>query len=105
MDIGTAKPTPAERAAVPHYLLDLIEPDETYSSQRFAVEGTRVLKALEARGRMALVTGGTGYYLQALLDRPQVPHVPPDPALRAALREEAVCHGPESLHVRLSVAD
>jgi tRNA dimethylallyltransferase len=68
MDIGTAKPSAAERARVPHHLLDLIEPHETYSAGRFVDDSRAVLKALSPAGCPVLLVGGSGLYLQALLD-------------------------------------
>jgi tRNA dimethylallyltransferase len=105
MDIGTAKPTAAERAAVPHFMLDLIEPSELYSSRLFRLEAERVLVLCAARNLPALVVGGTGYYVEALLDRTEVPEVSPDPALRARLRGEAESNGPVVLHDRLRALD
>ncbi|MDQ2745263.1 MAG: tRNA (adenosine(37)-N6)-dimethylallyltransferase MiaA [Chloroflexota bacterium] len=105
MDIGTAKPAKDERAATPHHMLDLIEPGETYSAQRFAEEGGRVLARLAAQARLPIVVGGTGYYIRALLDGLGAPHVPPNEALRAELRAEAACSEPEALHSRLAAID
>ncbi|MFZ5862801.1 MAG: tRNA (adenosine(37)-N6)-dimethylallyltransferase MiaA [Nitrospirota bacterium] len=83
MEIGTAKPTPAERAWVPHHLIDLVDPDEAYSAGRYARDAAACLEALRARGSRPLVVGGTGLYLRALLwglcDGPTA-----DPVLRAA---------------------
>jgi tRNA dimethylallyltransferase len=105
MDIGTAKPSVAERAGVPHFMLDLVEPSETYTSQRFAQEGGRVLKRVMAQGAPPLVVGGTGYYIRALLDGLGAPEVKPDETLRADLREEAAAFGSERLHARLAALD
>jgi tRNA dimethylallyltransferase len=66
LDIGTAKPSPAERAEVPHYLLDLCDPDETYTAGRFAAEAEALIQELLPRHRPILVAGGTGLYLRAL---------------------------------------
>lgn len=67
MDIGTAKPNAAQRARVPHHLLDLVEPDEAYSAGRYSRDAAACLDALRALGKRALVVGGTGLYLRALL--------------------------------------
>jgi tRNA dimethylallyltransferase len=67
MDIGTAKPTPAEQARAPHHLLDLVAPDEAYSAGRYGRDAGACLDALHAREARALVVGGTGLYLRALL--------------------------------------
>lgn len=67
MDIGTAKPSAAERARVPHHLLDLVNPGEAYSAGRYGGDAAACLDALRARGARALVVGGTGLYLRSLL--------------------------------------
>ncbi|MFN8035773.1 MAG: tRNA (adenosine(37)-N6)-dimethylallyltransferase MiaA [Acidimicrobiia bacterium] len=68
MDVGTAKPTAAERAEVPHHLVDVIDPDEQWSVQRFQAAARAVVAEIEARGRRALLVGGTGLYVQAVID-------------------------------------
>ena len=73
MDIGTAKPTPSERAEVPHHLLDLLDPWEDATVAWFQREARSVLAAIEARGRRALLVGGTGLYVQAVVDDLDIP--------------------------------
>ena len=68
MDIGTAKPTPAEQAELPHHLIDLADPDEDWSVTRWAAAASEAIAAIEARGHRALLVGGTGLYLQAVVD-------------------------------------
>lgn len=105
MDIGTAKPVPAERAAVPHHMLDLVEPNDVYTAGRFRMEGTRVLDRLAAQAVPALVTGGTGFYVRTLLEGLAPPAVPPDAELREALRALVAAEGAEALHRRLAARD
>jgi tRNA dimethylallyltransferase len=105
MDIGTAKPSHLERARVPHHMIDLVEPSDAYSAQRFRREGDRVLRAIHARGRVAIVAGGTGFYIRALMDGGPVSSVPPDAELRARLRAVAEAEGNETLHRRLAAVD
>lgn len=105
MDIGTAKPSRAEQAAVRHYMLDLVAPDEGYSAERFRREGLGVLRGIAAEGRVAIVAGGTGFYLRALLDGPAVAKTPPDPLIRARLQAELADHGSHALHRRLTELD
>jgi tRNA dimethylallyltransferase len=105
MDIGTAKPTRSELARVRHHMIDLIQPDELYSAHRFREEGLRVLRGIAARERIAVVAGGTGFYLRALLDGMAVPAVPPNEALREELRQVARSHGSQTLHARLAETD
>ena len=85
LNIGTAKPSPAERDAVPHHGLDLILPTERYSAGRFAREAACWIAGIVARGRLPVVVGGTGFYLRALFEGLFV-EPPFDPAQRAKLR-------------------
>ena len=104
MDIGTAKPTPAERAEVPVHLLDLADPHEDFSVARFATAAAEALAGIEARGRRALLVGGTGLYVQAVVDGLTLPGEWPD--VRAHLEEEAATPaGVGALHRRLVAAD
>src|SRR5690606_20214232 len=66
MDIGTAKPTPSQRARVPHHGLDIVDPDQRYSAGRFAADARRWIAEIRARGRVPLLVGGTGFFLRAL---------------------------------------
>ncbi len=105
MDIGTAKATPAERAAVPHHLLDLIAPNEPFSAADFAAAAHAAIADITSRGRLPIVCGGTGLYLDALL-RPTAYAAPaPDPALRAALAADLAASDPETMHARLAALD
>ena len=104
MDVGTAKPTSEERARVPHFGLDLVDPSERYDVQRFLADTQRALEELERQGRPALLVGGTGFYLQALL-RGVFQGPAPDPALRARLQERAREGGSPVLHAELTRLD
>ena len=88
MDIGTAKPTAEERARVRHHLIDVVDPGERYDVLRYQREGRAALTEIRARGRVALVVGGTGLYVRALLDGLDLASLPHDPALRARLEAE-----------------
>ena len=68
MDVGTAKPTPADRARVPHHMIDIAGPGEDFSVARFQAEARAAILDVERRGRRALLVGGTGLYLQAVVD-------------------------------------
>ena len=104
MDIGTAKPTREERTAVPHHLLDVLDPWESGNVAWWLKEADRCCREIESRGKQVLFAGGTPFYLKALLqglfDSP-----PADPNLRRQLEEEAVAAGVESLHARLAAID
>jgi tRNA dimethylallyltransferase len=105
MDIGTAKPTPADRRRVPHHLYDICEPTETYSLALYQREARAALDAVWARGSFAWLVGGTGQYVWALLEAWTVPEVPPDPVLRGTLSSIAETQGAETLHLRLRAID
>lgn len=103
-DIGTAKPTEGERAAVPHHLISVVEPGEAFSAARYQALADEAISAIHARGRPVVVVGGTGLYLRVLLHG--VVEAPPrDEALRARLEEEAAAGGREALHARLAEID
>ncbi|MBM4416305.1 MAG: tRNA (adenosine(37)-N6)-dimethylallyltransferase MiaA, partial [Chloroflexi bacterium] len=105
MRIGTAAPTEAELAAVPHHLVGCVAPDAPWTLADFLREARTALAAIWARGRLPLLVGGTGQYVWALLEGWQPPAVPPDPALRAALEREAAGAGVGALHARLAALD
>ncbi|MGI8826858.1 MAG: tRNA (adenosine(37)-N6)-dimethylallyltransferase MiaA [Chloroflexota bacterium] len=105
MDIGTDKPTASDRARVPHYMLDLVAPDDTYSVRRYQLEARRVLRRSVFRKRVSLVVGGTGFYVQALLDDVALPAVAPNRELRERLTLEAEKCGAAALHERLRTLD
>lgn len=104
MDIGTAKPTLAERAGVPHHLIDIREPTEAYSAAEFRDDALRLSAAILARGAVPLLVGGTMLYYRALTQG--LADLPPaDPTVRAALDAEAATHGWPALHARLARHD
>jgi tRNA dimethylallyltransferase len=104
MDIGTAKPTPAQRAEVTVHLLDLVDPDEEFTVRRFQDAARGVLAEIEGRGRRALLVGGTGLYLRAVVDGLEVPGRWPE--LSRELEEEAAAPGGlDHLYARLGALD
>ena len=104
MDIGTAKPSAAERASVAHHLIDLVEPTESYSAGRFRNEAIAAIEAIFARGRRPLLVGGTMLYYRALAQgMDELPQA--DPAIRAALDAEAADRGWPALHAELAIVD
>jgi tRNA dimethylallyltransferase len=105
MDIGTAKPDAAARAAVPHHLLDLIEPDETFTLADWLARARSLVGEVWARGRLPLVVGGTGLYVSALVDGYQLGVQPPSPELRRRLAAELEAEGLEALSEQLAAAD
>jgi tRNA dimethylallyltransferase len=93
MDVGTAKPTPVEQAEVRHHLLDVADPDDDYTVSRFQAECLAALADIEARGRRALLVGGTGLYLRAVTDDLEIPgQYPDDRAVLDAEPDTLVLH-------------
>jgi len=104
MDIGTAKPSATELAAVPHHLIDIRDPLDAYSAAEFVRDATRLRDDITARGRVPLLVGGTMLYLKALFDG--LDDMPPaQPAVRAAIEAEAQAQGWPALHAALAVVD
>ncbi len=104
MDIGTAKPTPAERAEVPHHLIDIIDPREAYSAAQFVADTERLVDEVHARGAFPLLVGGTMLYFKALLDG--LDAMPPaDPEVRAQIDAEAAGLGWPAMHAQLAQVD
>jgi tRNA dimethylallyltransferase len=104
MDIGTAKPDAATRARVPHHLLDILDPAETYSAARFAADAARLIAQIHAAGRLPLLVGGTMLYFRALLEGlSELPSA--DPALRARLEAQAATLGRAAMHRQLAAVD
>jgi len=104
MDIGTAKPSRAELNAVPHHLIDIVDPADSYSAAQFVADAERLIEAIRARGRMPLIVGGTMLYYKALTqglnDLPQA-----DAAVRAELDALAAERGWPALHAMLAQVD
>ena len=106
MDIGTAKATPEERAAVPHHMLDLLEPGENYSVSRYVEDAAAVCEELFRRGKQPVVVGGTGLYIDALLAGRQFAGAEPENrALRTRLSEQYDILGGERMLERLRKVD
>jgi tRNA dimethylallyltransferase len=105
MDIGTAKPTMAERELVPHHGIDLVDPGEPYDAARYQRDGRAALAAAAARGKTAYVVGGTGLYVRALLDGLDLEAAPTDPVLRGSLEARAAAEGGAALHRELAEVD
>ena len=104
MDIGTAKPSPDELASVPHHLIDILDPLQSYSAAEFAKDATRLIGDIHARGKTPLLVGGTMLYLKALLeglnDMPAA-----DPQVREQIQQRAQALGWPALHAELMQVD
>ena len=104
MDIGTAKPSPDELAAVPHHLINIRDPLQAYSAAEFVQDAQHLIEDISARGKLALLVGGTMLYFKALFDGlDDMPKA--DPAVRAALALEAAAQGWPALHQELAQID
>ena len=104
MDVGTAKPAPEERARVPHHLVDIVEPTESYSAGRFRADALRLAAEIDARGRIPLFAGGTMMYFSALtLGLADLPAA--DAGVRREIEERAQLHGWPALHAELAAVD
>jgi tRNA dimethylallyltransferase len=104
MDIGTAKPSISERAAVPHHLIDIRDPLQAYSAAEFASDATRLVREINSRGKLALLVGGTMLYFKAWFEGlDAMPKA--DPAVRAELEAQAARQGWPALHAELARVD
>ncbi|MHB1122448.1 MAG: tRNA (adenosine(37)-N6)-dimethylallyltransferase MiaA [Ramlibacter sp.] len=104
MDIGTAKPSADELAAVPHHLIDVRDPSQAYSAAEFAADAHRLVQEINARGKLALLAGGTMLYFKAWYEG--LDAMPPaDPAIRAEIEAEAAGLGWPSMHAQLAQVD
>jgi tRNA dimethylallyltransferase len=105
MDIGTAKPTREELRRVPHHLIDVAGPDETWSLALFQSAAGQAIEDIHSRGRLPFLVGGTGQYVWSVIENWEIPAQEPDPRLRAALEHWAQEIGPVALYERLRSID
>lgn len=105
MDIGTDKPTFADRERVPHHLIDIAAPDEAITLADFQAKAKEIIRDVSERKRLPLVVGGTGQYFRALTEGWQIPRQEPDPALRRKLEDLAAVGGSEALLEQLKRVD
>lgn len=105
MDIGTAKPTLEEREGIPHYLIDVADPDETWSLARFRDAADSAIRDIAGRGKLPIVVGGTGQYVRAVLDGWTIPEGETDHRLRAAIESWGEEIGARALYEKLMCID
>jgi len=105
MDIGTAKPSPAELARVPHHLIDIVNPDETLSLAVFQQKAREIIAEIHARGRLPFLVGGTGQYVRAVTEGWSPPEVKPNKRMRDFLEKMKEERGKEWLYARLQTLD
>lgn len=105
LDIGTAKPTPAEQKGVPHHLIDICDPDERFNVAEYRRLAHKAIAEVHARGNLPILAGGTGLYVKAVLDEFLFPDEGADYELRRRLETQAREEGPQALHRRLAEID
>jgi len=105
MDIGTGKPTPDERALVPHHIFDVVEPHEDFSLGLYRKLAIDSINGIRAAGRVPLLVGGTGQYIWSVVEGWQVPEIPPDTAFRREMEDRARTFGHQALHDELTTID
>ena len=105
MDIGTNKPSTAERASVPHYIIDVVDPDEDFSLAMYHQLALEALKRVHRNGRLPLLVGGSGLYVWSLVEGWTIPQVPPDQRLRRELEARAERESSQSLYGALEEVD
>ena len=105
MDIGTAKPSAAEQARVPHHLVDIQPPDRQMALATYQQLAFNAIDAIHRRGRVPFLVGGSALYLRAVTEGLQIPEAPPNPVLRAELEAFAQENGRAALHARLQSSD
>jgi len=105
MDIGTAKPSPAERARVPHHLIDVVTPAEGFTLGEYQRRAYEAIDDIAIRGKAPLLVGGSGQYIRCVVEGWNIPEIPPDWALREELEAVVDREGPEALHEKLSRLD
>ena len=105
MNIGTAKPSEEELAAVPHHLVNILPPEAGFSVVDFKEQAQRLITEINGRGHLPIIAGGTGLYIKALLEDYAFNSVSEDSELRQQLTHEAEANGPEALHARLAALD
>ena len=105
MDIGTAKATSAEQAAVLHHLIDIKDPDEDYTVADYQRDAVASIRDIIARGRIPFLVGGTGLYVRAVVLNLDIPHIKPDPGLREAIEREIKTEGLAAVFQKLVARD
>ena len=105
MDIGTAKPTAEERSAVPHHLIDVVDPDGSFSVALYQSLALKAIDQVMQRGRVPVLVGGSGLYVWSLVEGWEIPRVEPDAGFRKRLEERAAVEGAESLYRELEKID
>ncbi len=104
LDIGTAKPSPEDRARVPHHCIDIVDPDEPFSAGEWVRRAGEAVRGILERGSLPIISGGTGFYIEAFREGLSE-GIRPDPAVRRRLERELAETSPAAMHARLAVLD
>jgi tRNA dimethylallyltransferase len=105
LDIGTAKPSPAELAQAPHHMVNVVEPDQVLTLAEFQAQAFALIADIHRRQRLPLLVGGTGQWVWAVVEGWGIPHVPPDYALRAEMEAQVKVIGEAAFHAQLAAVD
>lgn len=105
MDIGTAKPTPQERATVPHHVIDVVSPSENFSLAQYQQLAVKAIEGIQQRDKLPIVIGGSGQYIWSVLEGWGIPQVAPNPEFRQSLEERAAIGESDKLHEELNAVD
>jgi len=105
MDIGTAKPSREELSCVPHYLIDVVDPDGDFSLAQYQDLAYSAIKDIQQRNKLAILVGGSGLYIWSVLEGWGIPQVPPDPEFRQSLEKKAAEAGKDKLYQELMELD
>jgi len=105
MDIGTAKPSLEERALIPHHLIDVASPDESFSLAQYQQLALKAIENIQQRDKLPIVIGGSGQYVWSVLEGWGIPQVAPDPEFRQSLEEKAARGGEDELYEELAIVD
>lgn len=105
LDIATAKPTPEEMQGIPHHLISILPPNQSFSVAEYVETARAKIKEIHEKGKLPVLVGGTGLYVDSLLDNIQFPDIPADPVLRERLNAEAETYGRTAMRERLMACD
>ena len=105
LNIGSAKPTKEEMQGVPHHMMDILEPDDSFSVANFCARAKEVISEIQSRGKVPVVTGGTGLYISSLVDNDSFIQEETDKSVREKLTQELETFGKEAMHERLTEID
>ncbi len=104
-NIGTAKPTTEEKQSIPHYLIDIADPKDDFTVSIYKKQAENAIKDILQKGKIPIITGGTGFYVKALLEGLDIPKVTPDEEFRKEMAIFAEKNGREALHKKLAEVD